>query len=211
MSIVGIQSCQLPLRGARRLLAASLVIFAIAAFAFAALRVFHTEYSTTARGATARGSAVYRDVQWEDLSPKEWDPTRRMRRPDGSLISDADPRAQAMLEDLRAIWNNAPTIGDLDGATIRLPGYVVPLDEVDGRLIEFLLVPYFGACIHTPPPPANQIVHVVPTSPVSGLHAMDTVWVSGRMKTVRQESPMGASGYRLEATVVEPYRRAAGK
>ena len=149
---------------------------------------------------------IYRELRWDDLMPKEWDPTKRLRNQDGSLLSDLDPQAKKMLEDLRAIWDNAPTVSALDGAFVKLPGYVVPLDEVDGALIEFLLVPYFGACIHTPPPPANQIVHVIPEKPVKGFGAMATVWVSGRMSTRRQDSPMGASGYRLDSRVVETYR-----
>ncbi len=109
------------------------------------------------------------------------------------------------VRDLRAIWDNAPTVEALDGALVKLPGYVVPLDESDGKLMEFLLVPYFGACIHTPPPPANQIIHVLANPAVRGFHAMDTVWVSGRIRTLRQDSPMGSSGYRIDATAVERY------
>lgn len=56
---------------------------------------------------------------------------------------------------------NAPVVKALDGQNIRLPGYIVPLEvSEEGRTTEFLLVPYFGACIHVPPPPSNQIVHV---------------------------------------------------
>jgi hypothetical protein len=149
---------------------------------------------------------TYRELQWEDLMPKEWDPTKRLRKQDGSLLTDLDPQAQKMLADLRAIWDNAPIVGSLDGVAVRLPGYVVPQDQTDGALTEFLLVPYFGACIHSPPPPANQIVHVIPDKPTKGFHAMDTVWVSGRLTTLREDSPMGASGYRLDARVVLPYK-----
>ena len=156
-------------------------------------------------GTSMIGPTDYREIQWDDLIPKEWDPTRRLRKADGSL-NDMDPKAQAMLQDLRAVWDNAPTVHDMDGVWVKLPGYVVPLDEVQGGLKEFLLVPYFGACIHTPPPPANQIVHVVAQTPVTGFGAMDTVWVSGRLSTARDDSPMGASGYRLAALVVEAYR-----
>ena len=156
---------------------------------------------------TDQPPVTYRELGWEDLMPKEWDPTKRLRNHDGSLLTDLDPQAQKMLADLRAIWDNAPTVGSLDGVAVRLPGYVVPLDETDGALTEFLLVPYFGACIHSPPPPANQIVHVMTDKPVRGFRAMDTVWVSGRLTTLREDSPMGASGYRLEAHVVSPYKR----
>lgn len=82
---------------------------------------------------------------------------------------------------------------------------MVPLEEVRGNITEFLLVPYFGACIHSPPPPANQIVFVLPKTGVKGFRAMDTVWVTGRLVTTRQSSFMGASGYRLDASTVERY------
>jgi hypothetical protein len=67
------------------------------------------------------------------------------------------------------------------------------------------LVPYFGACIHVPPPPANQIIHVLSDKPIKGVHAMTAVWVSGTLKTVRANSIMGMSGYRMEARAVERY------
>ncbi|HEY0822024.1 MAG TPA: DUF3299 domain-containing protein, partial [Rhizobacter sp.] len=72
-------------------------------------------------------------------------------------------------------------------------------------LKEFLLVPYFGACIHSPPPPANQIVHVVSAKPVKGFATMDTVWVTGTLSLARQSSEMGVSGYRLAAGSVTRY------
>jgi hypothetical protein len=43
----------------------------------------------------------------------------------------------------------------LVGSSIRMPGYVLPLEFKDRKVVEFLLVPTVGACIHTPPPPAN--------------------------------------------------------
>ena len=74
-----------------------------------------------------------------------------------------------MMRQMRELWDNAPTNPKMDGARVRLPGYVVPLEEVKGELKEFLLVPYFGACIHSPPPPANQIVHVTSQHAAEGL------------------------------------------
>jgi hypothetical protein len=88
---------------------------------------------------------------------------------------------------------------------VRLPGYVVPLEEVKGELKEFLLVPYFGACIHSPPPPANQIVHVVSSTPLKGWRTMDAVWVNGTLNAARGDTAMGASGYRIADPVVERY------
>lgn len=148
--------------------------------------------------------AAFREIKWDELVPKGWDPYKDVKNGGTAALSDRDPRALDLLRDLRAIWDMAPTVDALDGVAIRLPGYVVPLDEVKGELKEFLLVPYFGACIHTPPPPANQIVLVVAPKGVK-FRAMDTVWVSGRLQASRNDSAMGASGYRVEASAVEAY------
>jgi hypothetical protein len=70
---------------------------------------------------------------------------------------------------------------------------------------EFLLVPYFGACIHSPPPPANQIVHVTADEPVSGFASMSPVWVNGTLSTGQLKTGMGASGYKLKLASIEAY------
>lgn len=148
----------------------------------------------------------FRDLTWEALVPKDWDPLKGFKGQDmGVGLSDSDPRAQALLERLREIWDAAPTVPALDGQRVRLPGFVVPLDESAEGLRSFLLVPYFGACIHTPPPPANQIIHVRPGSPAKGLRSMDPVWVQGTLHTERSDSALGASSYRLDAAAIEPY------
>lgn len=148
--------------------------------------------------------AAPREIKWDDLVPKDWDPTKGFKGGSFGALNDGDPRAADMLRQMRAAWDAAPTVNGLDGQSVKLPGYVVPLEEVRGELREFLLVPYFGACIHTPPPPANQIVLVLP-KPGARFQAMDTVWVSGTIRAARAASDMGASGYRLEAASVEKY------
>jgi uncharacterized protein len=161
-----------------------------------------------AHAQTGKPGAV-RDLKWEELVPKDWDPLKDVKglglgAPEGGGLSDGDPQAQAMLEKLREIWDKAPTVPAMDGQAVRLPGFIVPLDETPAGLTSFLLVPYFGACIHTPPPPANQIVHVHSKTPVKA-RTMDPVWVRGTLKIERQASSMGTSGYRLDAAGVEPY------
>lgn len=148
---------------------------------------------------------AFRQVSWDDLVPKDWDPLKRYRDMNLGALSDAAPGAQEALRDMRAAWDNAPTVAAMDGVAIKLPGYVVPLEESLDGLKEFLLVPYFGACIHTPPPPANQIVHVVTRTPVKGFATMSTVWVSGTLKVGRQGSMMGVSGYQMDASAIEAY------
>jgi uncharacterized protein len=85
---------------------------------------------------------------------------------------------------------------------------VVPLDETAAGLTSFLLVPYFGACIHTPPPPSNQIIHVHTATPAK-VRTMDPVWVRGTLKLERSNTAQGASGYRLDAAGIDPYTEPA--
>jgi uncharacterized protein len=151
----------------------------------------------------------FRELRWEELVPKDWDPMKEFRDkgiggPEGSGLSDSDPRAQELMKRLRELWDAAPTVPAMNNQQVKLPGFVVPLDETPAGLSSFLLVPYFGACIHTPPPPSNQIVHVVAKTPAK-VRTMEPVWVRGLLKTERNASAMGASSYRLEAVAVEPY------
>ncbi len=48
-----------------------------------------------------------------------------------------------------------PDVKALDGADVRISGYIVPLEDGMDQATEFLLVPTNGACIHMPPPPPN--------------------------------------------------------
>jgi uncharacterized protein len=94
----------------------------------------------------------------------------------------------------------------LDGKLVKIPGFVVPLDDFQEDGAEFLLVPYYGACVHTPPPPPNQIVMVAMEGKKSiKLSLFDAVWMSGRLKIQSVESPYGTVGYTLEGMKVEPY------
>ena len=149
--------------------------------------------------------AGYADISWDELVPGDWDPLKQFKDMNFGLLSDADPRAAEALKKMREVWDNAPINNKMDGRNVRIPGYVVPLEEGKNGMTEFLLVPYFGACIHTPPPPSNQIIHVKPKEPAKGLKSMDAVWVDGTLKTLRSDTFMGASGYRMEAVGFERY------
>jgi hypothetical protein len=97
-------------------------------------------------------------------------------------------------------------VEDLDGMAIRLPGYVVPLDfDLDQEHTEFLLVPYFGACLHSPPPPPNQMLFVSaePAAKIGSIY--DPVWVEGTIKTGQFMSDLGDSAYELKLSKIEPY------
>jgi len=147
-----------------------------------------------------------RTISWDALVPPNWDPFKDFKGLNFQMMDDGDPRTMQFLKRMREVWDNAPPNPKIVGQEVRIPGFVVPLEDSKEGMKEFLLVPYFGACIHSPPPPANQIIHVLPKSPAKGLRSMDTVWISGRISTVRTDSFMGAASYRIEAVDVSPYQ-----
>jgi hypothetical protein len=156
--------------------------------------------------ATTTTTAAVRTLSWDNLLPDDFRPEKLLEGADVQNLSDDDPRAKALMAKLQAMWKEAPVVTALDGKTIRMPGFVVPL-EGDGQVVnEFLLVPYYGACIHVPPPPANQIVYVKAQGRnVQVRRLFDTVWVTGVMKVEHTASELGEAGYTLNALEVTPY------
>ncbi|MDB5815921.1 MAG: hypothetical protein JWN23_3038 [Rhodocyclales bacterium] len=199
----------------------SIMCLAAAAFAVMRAATFKPSRIAALPYATPPSSAAYkvgdrlaqpapvangpRQIKWDDLYPKNWDPYASIKGMDFSRMSDNDPRAVAALERVREALDKAPVIEALNGVTVRIPGFLIPMDVDKDEVRSFLLVPYFGACIHTPPPPANQIIDVKPDNPVKGARMMDAIWITGKLTTVRSDSPFGSVGYRLVAQRVEPY------
>lgn len=146
------------------------------------------------------------ELTWDDLLPADWQPEKLLEEFEVEAVADEDPRAAELMQRLEALWKEAPMVPELEGRRVRLPGFVVPIN-LDAELIEeFLLVPYFGACIHVPPPPANQTVYVRTPEhqPYAGA-LFDTVWVEGRMHVDAFASDLGRAGYRIEHARVLPY------
>jgi hypothetical protein len=146
-----------------------------------------------------------RTITWEALVPPNWDPFKEFRDVNLGALQDGDPKAAQMLKRMREVWDNAPVNPALVGQAVRIPGFVVPLEDTKEGVKEFLLVPYFGACVHSPPPPSNQIIHVLPKSAVKGLRSMDAVWITGTLNSFQTDSYMGAASWRVEAVSVAPY------
>lgn len=186
------------------LILASLADAASAAGAQAEYRV-GDRLSPAKSGATP--AAVYKEIGWDALIPSGWDPQKAFKGIDLGTLRDSDPRAMEALQRLRETWENAPVEASLRGKHIRIAGFMVPLERKGEEVTEFLLVPYFGACIHTPPPPANQIIHVLASKPLKGIQTMDPVWVSGTLDIARSDSPLGTSGYRMTGEIVLPYSK----
>jgi len=145
------------------------------------------------------------EIKWEALVPKGWNPAEKFKDIDFSKLKDSDPRAIEALETLKREWDSAPAEPALNGRKGRIAGFALPLERVGDKVSEFLLVPYFGACIHSPPPPANQIIHARAAKPLAGIKMMAPLWVYGTFKVQRGETQWGVAGYRLEVEKVMPY------
>ena len=170
--------------------------------------------SALAFAAPPPDSTAARQITWGELVPKGWDAMQGFRDVDLAKLQDNDPRANELLVRMREVADNAPTNPALAGQLVRVAGFVVPLEEARGEITEFLLVPYFGACIHSPPPPANQIIHVKnapPSQGLRGLRSMDVVWVTGKLQITRADTMMGVSGYHVSADSVARYTAAPAK
>ena len=102
----------------------------------------------------------------------------------------------------------------LDGQLVRIPGYALPLETSATAVTEFLLVPSIGACIHTPVPPANQMVFVKLNQSYQAKRLYDPVWITGRIKIEHNKRSInysdGESGvesaYTLQGVKIEPYK-----
>ena len=117
-----------------------------------------------------------------DFTREEYDEAASNLKADNIDIDGLIARREEITEKRRL--RGATANPDLNGKNIRLPGYLLPLEFEDKKVTEFLLVPWVGACIHTPPPPPNQIVHVRLQNGFDiGDEVFTAVWVNGVMKT----------------------------
>lgn len=96
---------------------------------------------------------------------------------------------------------------EADGKVVKIPGFTVPLEDFADAATEFLLVPYVGACVHTPPPPPNQLVYIeMADGKATKLFGWDPVWLEGTLRIEMTESVYGSVGYVVEGTKLYPYQ-----
>ena len=93
----------------------------------------------------------------------------------------------------------------LNGAYIKMPGFIIPIDLSTDGVTSFVLVPYVGACIHTPPPPPNQLVFVTTNTPWPSDDLWEAVWVTGQMQHEFHTTDVAETGYLLNADAMETY------
>jgi len=134
-------------------------------------------------------------LNWPELMPDDYFPEPQL------FVFEVGPKAALMAKALKT----TPVVEALHGKEVSLAGYVVPLVISEDAISEFLLVPNFGACIHVPPPPANQIVYVVPKYPLPYEESWDPIVINGTMLSEAEMSEYGAAGYTMNNAILTAY------
>jgi len=134
-------------------------------------------------------------LDWIDLIPES---ERNQFAPNGMPMVDHNgaQMEQSKLGSVRP---------ELNGSQVKIPGFVIPLEGDDKAVTEFLLVPYFGACIHVPPPPPNQIIYVKFEKGAPIQQLWDVVYIIGTLKTETINSDLAETGYLIEGVALEDY------
>ena len=151
-------------------------------------------------------AAEPKDLTWSEMIPPDAPPEVPNMTPLHDLSKMGDALSAESAPAAKQDMPNAPVVQSLDGQNIRLPGYIVPLEvSEEGRTTDFLLVPYFGACIHVPPPPSNQIVHVKSELGVKLDELYQPYWVEGPLQVKQSTSELADAGYQMEADKIYVY------
>ncbi|HBR96270.1 MAG TPA: DUF3299 domain-containing protein [Gammaproteobacteria bacterium] len=150
------------------------------------------------------------ELNWGQLVPEDFipppNPLASMTPEEVDKLLDGSEASNLRLAEMEAQLSYAPIVPQLDGLRVKIPGYVVPLEfDEQTELEEFLIVPYYGACIHTPPPPANQVIHANSEESIIIDNTYDPIWAIGVIKAETVRSDVAEAGYRLEIEQVLPY------
>jgi uncharacterized protein len=122
---------------------------------------------------------------------------------DGTPAPDPKGEGRWMSGAQKAPSEPVPVVDALDGKLVQIGGYIVPLDFDATTVKEFLLVPFVGACVHVPPPPANQIIYVKSAKGIEVGKVFDPIYVTGLMKVNFTSTGLADAGYSIDADQVE--------
>ena len=138
----------------------------------------------------------YIDLDWEDLLPEGQVTIPNALR--GFIDHESAPLSshQPVSSGVRTDWN---------GQIVRLPGYIVPIDYDGTGVTAFVLAPFVGACVHVPPPPANQLVFVTTETPYETEGLFEPVNVIGMFGVSSMHTQLAEVGYALSADSIEPF------
>ena len=161
---------------------------------------------------------IFETIEWPDLMPPEVlaillnPPEYIAEIEDGSAEDQISSQMKsAVNQSEEDAYQQALVSTDvnenLDGAMIRIPGFVVPLEfDEEQTISQFFLVPYLGACLHMPPPPPNQIILVDAPAGVQMAALYEPFWIEGQISTTVSENDMAKSAYAMQLHRLTPYR-----
>ncbi len=144
-------------------------------------------------------------IEWDQLMPADYSLDALFDESDLGALDDLDPKAALLMDELQQALQSAPIVPEMNGKMVRIPGFVVPVEGEDQQVYKFFLVPYFGACIHVPPPPSNQIIYARYEPGVKLESLYDAIWITGKLKTETFSHELASSGYSIEVFRIEPY------
>lgn len=156
------------------------------------------------------------EVEWESLMPSDWYPNKVFDdMSDDEYYKLSESQLLALEQQVQDAFDAAPVVDTFEGKRIKIPGFVVPLEYNNTKLTEFLLVPYFGACTHTPPPPANQIIYGKLDIGTDFDDIYLPVWITGTLNIERLQSELNEEGvvnaldvqsaYAMNVESIDPY------
>ncbi|MEL6114622.1 DUF3299 domain-containing protein [Photobacterium sp. SP02] len=135
-------------------------------------------------------------LDWLDLIPEK---ERNLFNQQGMPVANHEGDQTAVQQHIGSVRT------ELDGSLVKIPGFVIPLEGDENIITEFLLVPYFGACIHVPPPPPNQIIYVKFPKGAPVQQLWDVVYVVGKLNVQTIEHELAETGYLLHGSLIEEY------
>ena len=173
-----------------------------------------------ASGGGALAASPAKELKWEQLIPAGPSGAPNRATPRGVVQHGQSPASGGAsatpggrtLGGVGRSAENAPpasqpagseVVPELDGQRVRMRGFAVPIGFDGDKVKEFLLVPYVGACIHVPPPPANQIVLIEAAKPIEIGGMFESVAVTGTLRTMATSTELASVGYHLAADQVE--------
>ncbi len=156
-----------------------------------------------------KSAALSDEITWDDLwPPGEDERLEEIYTTYMATLESANPEGivEGGALDQMMQFGTFTTVEELDNTRVKIPGFVVPLDfNAQNEYTEFLIVPYFGACLHTPPPPPNQIIFAKSKKPTKVDDIYVAYWFEGVLKTQRNDTALADAAYELELAGMSDY------
>lgn len=135
-----------------------------------------------------------REIDWLELLPPE----------DLKALEEMPEVSHDGQMQMPQVMASTKTVLAMSGVKGKVPGYLVPISfDENQRVTEMFLVPYFGACVHVPPPPPNQLIYIKPENPIELGNLWDAYWVHGTVQASLTQNAMATAAYSLRLERLE--------